>query len=259
MPVTLGPHDVHVRYRLIDGFGEDDCTRAMDILSGEERARAARFVFARDRLMFVAAHAMLRQALSGYEGVRPDAWTFDQVANGKPVLGARHQGIDLTFNLAHTHGVVACAIARGVDVGVDVEAVTSRVHALDIATRFFAPAEVEALRACEAERRDVRFIEIWTLKESYIKALGEGLSHPLATFAFAFDEAASCRFAAAAPADRDAWHFELFAPTSAHRMAVAVRRGGTAHAITAWDDGDRERRPIHALRRSDGADRIARR
>lgn len=248
MPVTLGAHDVHVRYRLIDRFGEDEAARCIDTLSAGERKRAARFASARHRLMFIAAHAMLRTALSGYQNVRPEAWTFGEAANGKPVLAERHHGIDLTFNLAHTDDLVACAVARGADVGVDVEAVKSRVHALDVAMRFFSPAEVDELRTCGEGDRDARFIEIWTLKESYIKARGEGLSRQLAGFGFTFDAETSCRFMASM-GDHASWQVELFAPTPAHRLAVAVRAGGVRHTLTAWNDEDPDRQPISVLRR----------
>jgi 4'-phosphopantetheinyl transferase len=249
MPMPLGAHDVHVRFRPIDTFDEDEAAAAIDTLSVEERERAARFVLGRDRLMFIAAHAMLRAALSDYEQVPPGTWEFDRIGNGKPVLAARHRDIALTFNLAHTRGLVACAISRGADVGVDVEPVKSRPHALDIATRFFSPAEVEQLSACTGTDRDVRFIEIWTLKESYIKALGEGLAHPLGGFGFSFDEGPSFRFEPARGGDAAGWQFELFAPTPGHRLAVAVRSGPTPYTITSWSSHDAARTAIAPLRR----------
>lgn len=235
-----GHGDIHVRHCLIDQFGEEQHDRALPILSADERARAARFVFPRDRLMFVAAHALLREALSEYADVPPHAWHFAANEYGKPALAGRHAGVNLTFNLAHTHGLVACVIGRtkhlgvgagmdvgmdaAIDVGIDVESIDLKVHSLDIATRYFSPSEVLQLQACPEGERAVRFIELWTLKEAYVKAIGEGLSHPLDTFSFTLDGTDSLQFEQAGAGNAPAWQFALYSPSPLHRMAVAVGR-----------------------------------
>ncbi len=222
--MTLGLRDVHVRYRLTDAIDDDMHTRALETLSPDERARAGRFVARRDRVDYVAAHALLRQALSDFADVRPAEWTWALTPHGKPMLADAHAGCGLSFNLSHTHGLVACAVCRGADVGIDAESLTPRVHPLELADRFFSSAEVAGLRACADEDRQQRFIELWTLKEAYVKAIGEGLSHPLHTFGFLLDDPTAPRFDPPAGQDPAAWQFALFAPSEAHRMAVAVRR-----------------------------------
>lgn len=234
---TPGPGDVGVRYRLVDAADAAAEARAMRTLSEDERARAARFVFARDRASFVAAHALLRESLSEHEDLPPGAWTFAQRAHGKPVLADRHAGLDLVFNLAHTDGLVACAIGRGGDVGIDVERLRDDVRPMELACRFFSPSEVAGLEACAENERALRFIELWTLKESYVKAIGEGLSHPLDGFSFLLDGSSALRFETAAAGDARAWQFALFAPSGLHRMAVAVRPG-QAEAVRINVRGD---------------------
>ena len=245
MTFTLGPRDVHVRYLLTDSVSDDVHAQALQMLSPDECARAGRFVSSRDRVAFVAAHALLRRALSDHEDLPPDAWTFAQNAHGKPILADRHGGITIGFNLAHTHGLVACVLSRDTDVGIDVESLDHRTDALGLATRYFSPAEVADLHACAEGERAVRFIELWTLKESYVKAIGEGLSHPLNTFGFALGSPAILRFEPPAHDDQRAWQFALFAPSVGHRMAVAVHCAAKAtHRITTRADGTGESAPL---------------
>lgn len=225
--MTLTPHagDVDVRYQLTGTVTADEVARGMTLLSAAERTRAARFVFDRDRLSFVASHALLRRVLSEHADVAPAEWTFVENAFGKPALATPHDG--LTFNLAHTRGLVACAVCRGGDVGIDVEAIRPEMPQLDIARRFFSTPELAALEACAPGGRAARFTDFWALKESYVKAIGQGLSHALDTFGFALEPPARIRFEPP-PGDAVSWQFALFAPTPSHRLAVAVSRTSVA-------------------------------
>lgn len=219
----LGPHDVHVWYRTTGGADTLDA-RETDLsdLSSDERARCARFAFARDRRDFAAAHVLIRTHLSHYADVAPAAWTFDALPDGKPFIVCSSGEPTLTFNLSHTHGFVACAIAGGGEVGIDVESFDRALDGREIAARYFSKAESDWLDACEARERAIRFIELWTLKEAYIKAIGRGLSHPLNAFGFAFEGKHHIRFSPPPDAEASAWTFTLFAPSPRYRMAVAV-------------------------------------
>jgi 4'-phosphopantetheinyl transferase len=221
---TLAPDRVHVWYHLTETLDEVGVARALAVLSDSEHRRWQRFVFAHDRRDYAAAHALTRVALSRCADLAPEQWRFHESAAGKPSLAADGDAPRLTFNLSHTHGLVACAIAPGADVGVDVEDVDREVGIDEVATRFFSPTECADLAGCPANERARRFFELWTLKEAYIKAIGKGLSHALNTFGFALNEAGSIGFMPPPEVDVAAWQFALFAPTDRHRMAVAVRR-----------------------------------
>lgn len=225
MPVStiLGPHDVHVWCRATgDGDTLDACETDLSDLSSDEHARCARFVFARDRRDFAAAHSLLRTRLSQYTDVGPAAWTFDALPGGKPFIASASGQPALAFNLSHTHGFVACAIAPGGEVGIDVESVDRALDGRRIATRYFSKAENDWLDACDGRERAIRFIELWTLKEAYIKAIGRGLSLPLNGFGFAFEGERHIRFSPPPDTQASAWTFALFAPSARYRLAVAV-------------------------------------
>jgi len=217
--VTLGPRAVHVYSACVDPLAPYD-QASWSLLDRHEQERAGRFVFDRDRAMFVAAHALLRTALSRYADVAPHAWRFETNRFGKPSIDPVLGYARLDFNLAHTSGLVACAISRSA-VGIDVEALDRRVDAIEIAGRFFTSGEVAWLSAGPDDQRDLRFLELWTLKEAYLKAVGVGLSHSLNTFGFTVDDGGAIHFD---PPEGDIgrWHFELHSPTDRHRLAVAI-------------------------------------
>src|SRR5262245_60905547 len=169
-----------------------------DLLTDEERERGDRYVFERNRDEHVAAHALVRLALSRFAaGVDPRDWRFVVGERGKPEIAA--PASPLRFNLSHTDGLVACVVAEGVDVGVDVENTARRSDTVAIADRYFAPAEVAALRSLPAGAQRDRFYEYWTLKESYMKARGLGLALPLGKFWFTLAPPAPPRIDIAPP------------------------------------------------------------
>ena len=233
---ALGDEEVHVWWL---GGPEDASAERIErctaLLSPDEHARMGRFHFAADRLRYLFAHALVRTTLTRYAPeTPPERWRFRTNEYGRPEIMPEQGGPPLRFNLSHTAGMVACAVARGRDVGVDVEHVMPPRGdvGLEIAAQFFAPAELAALAAQPREARRERFFALWTLKEAYIKARGMGLALPLDQFAFDLDRAAPP--GAAAPIhlaftpemndDEARWHFTRFHPTPQHALALAVRR-----------------------------------
>jgi 4'-phosphopantetheinyl transferase len=155
------------------------------MLDPEELVRADQYRFAADRDIYTAAHALLRSMLSEATGISTSLWRFVTGEFGKPVLAAEFGECNLHFNISHTRGVVACAIARQA-VGLDVER-SDRTIDLDIARNYFAPEEVRLLSSFPPAQQGSAFFRFWSLKEAFIKATGEGLSRPLDSFAFSFE------------------------------------------------------------------------
>ena len=210
-----------------------------ELLTHDELTRYQRFFFDKDRHLFLVAWALVRTTLSRYADVDPRDWTFATSFHGRPEIIGPSGVPPLRFNLSHTPGLIACIVAAERDVGVDVENTRRLTTGPDIARRFFANAEVEALELLPENQRQEAFFEYWTLKEAYIKAVGEGISLGLERFSFALDGNAGVRgvagresptisFAADLDDDPSAWQFAQYEPTPSHAMAAAIRRGADA-------------------------------
>jgi 4'-phosphopantetheinyl transferase len=147
------------------------------MLDPEEKARADRYRFAADRDVYTGAHALARFMLSEATGLPARTWHYVTGEFGKPALAAEFSKWNLHFNISHTRGLAACAIAHQ-EVGVDVER-SDRAVDLAIARHYFAPEEVRVLNSASPGREGKVFFRFWSLKEAFIKATGEGLNRPL--------------------------------------------------------------------------------
>jgi 4'-phosphopantetheinyl transferase len=200
------------------------------LLDRQDRERLQRYIPDRAKHLHLVSRALLRTGLSRHAEVQPQSWRFAAGEHGRPEIAAPAGHDELRFNLSHTDGLVALAVVRRLDVGVDVEHVHRRRETVGIADRFFAAAEVAELRSLPAEQQQSRFFDYWTLKESYIKARGMGLAIPLGKFAFSLAPGAApaIAFDDALGDDPRQWQFGLFSPTPDHRLALGLRRGAGA-------------------------------
>jgi len=179
-PLHLGHDEVHVISAVLGNLTAGDAA----LLDANEHARASRFIVTRDRERFIAAHACLRRVLAQCLSCAPRDVAFGVAAKGKPYLIG--SAIDLRFNLSHSGERSMIALALGREVGIDIEQ-ERPVEVLDLAERYFAASEVASLRARSLAERQSAFFRCWTRKEAFIKALGEGLSHPLDSFEVELD------------------------------------------------------------------------
>lgn len=152
------------------------------VLTEDERARAARFCFARDRDWFIATRGILRIILSRYLDCDPAQLRFDYNAYGKPALGQNQDDAAIEFNLSHSNGLALYAITRARAIGIDLEWINPARAEMAIAERFFSPTEVAILRALPRALQVPAFFNCWTRKEAFVKARGLGLSLPLNAF-----------------------------------------------------------------------------
>ncbi|MGF7209104.1 4'-phosphopantetheinyl transferase [Skermanella aerolata] len=232
----LDPDAVHLWYTLSDDIAAAAAIDAyIGLLSPDERARHDRFLNERARHEYLITRALCRTVLSRYAGMAPTGWRFRANAWGRPEIDApADTGVaDLRFNLSNTRGLVACAVTRGGEIGVDVEAIDRAGDLLEIADRFMAPLEAVDIASLPADAQASRFFTYWTLKEAYIKARGMGLSIPLDKFWFlrdGGDAGSSARLVLAPDMDDTAagWSFAQLQPTDRHLLAVARRNPAAA-------------------------------
>jgi 4'-phosphopantetheinyl transferase len=179
--LNLGEDELHVwGINLANSAGNLD-SHAYH-LSVEERERAGRFHFDRDRKRFILSHGSLREILGNYLDLPAEVIVFGLGEHGKPNLDPVPNNGGTRFNLSHSGDLVLIAVARYGEVGVDVEKIRLDIELERLAKRFFSADEAEDLMALESDLRLPAFFRCWTRKEAYIKAHGRGLSIPLSQF-----------------------------------------------------------------------------
>lgn len=211
-----------------------------EILSDEEKKQQQKFIFEKDRHLYLIAHAFCRWCLSRYADLSPEEWAFKKSRHGKPYTEYCFQGKPLQFNLSHTNGLVGCVIALVHEVGVDVECIRFDQRKMAVAEKHFSRREFHDLERCPLDERPKRFYQYWTLKEAFSKAKGAGLSIPLDRFTFRFDNGSSARidFDPGIPENPEQWDFWLYEPGRNHICAVAVERGNFPVTVCLKDEKD---------------------
>lgn len=157
---------------------EEQLAVAQSMLSEQELARGARFVTAELRQRFCLSLALLRLTLAQYLDCEANEVGFYRGEHGKPYL----ENSNLQFNLSHSNDRMLLAVAHDIEVGIDIENMKRELEINELAARFFSSSEVNALSALPQAEQNSGFYRLWTRKEAYIKAIGQGLHFPLADF-----------------------------------------------------------------------------
>jgi len=162
-------------------------------LSSGELARAARFHFSQHRSRFIVAHGWLRQLLGAYLSIPGAAVEFDHSPQGKPFLSGSAKSSELQFNMAHSDALALVAVARGTPVGIDVEWIRPLEDAGDLVERFFSARENSEFKSLPDEQKPFAFFNLWTRKEAWLKATGEGITQLLGSVEVSFIPGAPAR------------------------------------------------------------------
>jgi len=206
----------------------------VDLMAEDERIRYTNLRFEHTRCLFLATRILVRTVLSRYVPIPPGEWTFGSEPTGRPLIAQPTIAPAIHFNLANTAGLVVCVVSVAHEfVGVDAERTDRTVDFTGIGERYFSASEAAALRALPGDKIPPRFFEYWTLKESYVKALGVGLALALDQFSFTIS---GSRISAAfhqRAEDGGHWRFQLVEASPCHIVAVGADTGGADLSLRA--------------------------
>lgn len=198
-----------------------------ETLAPDERQRAERFHFERDRRRFIVGRGVLRRILGRYLALEPNRLQFCYGPWGKPALAgiSTTQEGQFCFNLAHSQSLALYAVTCERELGVDIEYIRAVPEAEQIAARFFSAQENTVLRSLPPQQKQEAFFNCWTRKEAYIKAIGDGLAQPLAEFDVSLTpgEPASLLRISGDTQAAAGWSIQALTPAPGYVAALAVK------------------------------------
>jgi 4'-phosphopantetheinyl transferase len=239
-PETRAPfpeNAIHLWRATLDGT-ERQLGRLETVLGTEERRRARAFRGEVDRKRYLASHGILRILLSRYLKRKPQELEYVYDGLGKPRLSGRN-GVPISYSISHSSGMALYAFASGHRIGVDLECVQPLEGAQDIVLRYFAQDETALLLNCDDDCRQEAFFRIWTLKEAYVKAIGEGMQCPFDRFSIShcpLCEADSARISDRGRAGGE-WVLKSVVPSPRYVGAVAFEGSEVFLTKFDWCDG----------------------
>jgi 4'-phosphopantetheinyl transferase len=213
--------EVVVMRRLADGQA---ARAAIAVLSADERERAQRFILPRHRLQFVERRAALRRLLGERLGIAAARVRLSTAIDGKPSLAAPLDRSGVTFNQSHCGDLSVYAFASRTDVGIDVEAIRVIEDADHVASIAFSKREYETYERLPPSDKPIGFLNCWTRKEAFVKAVGSGLSHSLDGFDVSLMPNEPPRLLRLGSIDGSSgWQLHSFFPVSGFIAALAAR------------------------------------
>lgn len=218
---ALEKNQAHVWYAELNR-SDSEILQLLDLLSEDEKQRAARFHFEKDRNHFIAARGLLRQILSHYISVTPRAIHFFYGSHGKPELDPTY---NLRFNVSHSHDMALFAVTREIAVGVDIERMDRQCDIDGIVERFFSQHEYAVIKNLSGTKKIQAFFNGWARKEAFLKALGEGLSYPLANVEVTLAADEPARFLALHDKNLSLveWHLHALDVVENYSAALVIR------------------------------------
>jgi 4'-phosphopantetheinyl transferase len=179
--LTLSSNEIHIWCANLD-LSIEQIEMFSLTLSADEKIRAQRFHFERHKKFFIAARGILRAILSRYLDIEPHQVRFNYGTRGKPEIAEIYGFKNLEFNLSHSEEIALYAITNASKIGIDIEKIRPITDAEQIAKRFFSAKEYTWLSELSPSEKPAAFFSLWTCKEAYLKAIGEGLAFGLDRF-----------------------------------------------------------------------------
>jgi len=150
--------------------------RLLSLLDRKRRERIMRFVFPDDAQRSLLGDLMIRSIIAQKLNIKDSRITFNLSVKGKPYLAGYP---NLFFNVSHAGEWVVAAFSD-YNIGIDVERIKKINY--NVAELFFSKEENLNLNNLSGKEKLEYFFDLWTMKESYLKYTGKGLSEPLNSF-----------------------------------------------------------------------------
>lgn len=230
-PLNLNDSEVHL-WRIIFDDAISHLQSLNNLLSADEKIRAGRYCFEKDRDRFIITRGLLRVILGRYLTVEPQGIYFDYNAYGKPGLNANKIRGEFQFNVSHSDSMALIGVSRNQKVGVDIEKMRPDVDMFLIAERFFSEQEIAKLKTIAEDSRQKTLWEFWACKEAFVKAIGRGLSFPLDEFDI-FEAVEKTVFLTRQLDTRDEWSIVKCNPYFHYAGALVVE--GALKVLHCWD------------------------
>jgi len=181
-PIHIKPKVIHIWVADILSYSTLHLEQLKQCLSQDELEHASRYYFEKDKKYYITSRGILRKILSNYLTMKPEKIKFSYNPYGKPYLCNKFHTKNFNFNLSHSGDLALYIFSANFDVGIDLEKFQLIEGFIDIAMQFFSPNEFLKLKSIPHDQQLTAFFKCWTRKEAFIKAIGNGLSHPLDQF-----------------------------------------------------------------------------
>jgi len=223
----LTDSDIHIWCASLSASPED-LSHYTSLLSQDEMQRAKRFYFERDHNHFIIGRGLLRTLLGSYLDVEPSKIEFVYGQYGKPALKTGFYEKVLKFNLSHSEDLALYAFGLNHKIGIDLEHVHPMPDMDDFARQYFSLRENILINSLSGKQKEEAFFKIWTCKEAFLKANGNGLTVPINQVETAVESDGSVALISIGEREEQAelWRLESFTPISSYQAALAVKGNG---------------------------------
>lgn len=232
LPLELTNGEIHIWSASLN-VEASKLASCASLLSADERARAARYVFEKHRARFIAGRGLLRRILSRYGNTAPDQLVFAYGPQGKPELA----GSNIRFNVAHSEDELLIGITSGRMIGVDIEHIRPMPDMRALAARFYALSERNWLFSLPTSQQPDAFFALWTCKEALLKACGEGISDSLNQVAISPGEGGHAAYeSSAAGLPTGHWVLQTLHIMPGFAAALAVEEANSNIRLIRYED-----------------------
>jgi 4'-phosphopantetheinyl transferase len=173
--ININQNKIDIWLLNIDDFSLTNDRDYLSILSEDELEKYHNFKINSLRDRFLINRVNLRFILAKYLSINPQEIVFYYSSKGKPSLNYNIHPHKIYFNLSHKNNYTVYGIGQH-NLGIDLEKIDDKVKIENIAQRFFCPQEYQYLIQLKDQDKPSYFFTLWTIKEAYLKSIGQGLS-----------------------------------------------------------------------------------